>query len=158
MTLEPTVMRFSLSFVFIALGGRALAQSATGNYVIEESDDALTANENNLPTFSPKDGGRDQIWGFNTAGPYTVVIQNQDSGDYLNCDESGSPCTTSADPQVFEPIRRGLNLYQIADESGDLFLAESPDKTIHLVLDVQPDEKTVFTLNPSTECKSGVIL
>ncbi|KAE8135173.1 hypothetical protein BDV38DRAFT_285178 [Aspergillus pseudotamarii] len=147
-------MQFSFSIVaLIALGGQALAQSATGNYVVTESGDALTANEDGQVIFSPVDSADDQIWGFNSVGPDTVVIQNQASGNYLNCDASGTPCTTSADAQIFEPIKRGTDLYQIADESGDLFLAESSDKTIHLVLDVPAGEKTLFTLTRPTECE-----
>ncbi|KNG89339.1 hypothetical protein ANOM_002672 [Aspergillus nomiae NRRL 13137] len=147
-------MQFSFSFAaLIALGGQALAQSATGNYLIGESDNFLTLNDS-LVVFNPINGADNQIWGFNTVGPSTVVIQNQESGDYLNCDESGSPCSTSGNPQVFEPIKRGQDLYQIRDESGDLFLAESSDKTVHLVEEVQPDEKTIFTLTrPATECE-----
>ncbi|KAB8199616.1 hypothetical protein BDV34DRAFT_231069 [Aspergillus parasiticus] len=147
-------MQFSLSFAaLIALSGQALAQSATGNYVITESDNALTPNGTYPAIFSAIYGAGDQIWGFNSVGPETVVIQNQDSADYLNCDEDGSPCTTSTDPQIFEPIKRGQDLYQISDESGDLFLAESSDKTIHLVKDVPDDEKTLFTLTRPEECE-----
>ncbi|KAE8361277.1 hypothetical protein BDV27DRAFT_160845 [Aspergillus caelatus] len=146
-------MQFSFSIVaLIALGGQALTQSATGNYVVTESGNALTAN-NSQVIFGPADGANDQIWGFSTVGPDTVVIQNQGSGDYLNCDDSGTPCTTSPNPQIFEPIKRGTDLYQIADESGVLFVAESSDKTIHLVLDVPAGEKTVFTLTRPTECE-----
>ncbi|OGM46236.1 hypothetical protein ABOM_004850 [Aspergillus bombycis] len=147
-------MQLSFSFAaLMALGGQALAQSATGNYLIEESGYALTINETQA-IFALITGADNQIWGFNSVGPSTVVIQNQESGDYLNCDESGSPCSTSGSPQVFEPIKRGQDLYQIADESGDFFLAESSDRTVHLVEEVQPDEKTLFTLTrPPTECE-----
>ncbi|GAB1192718.1 hypothetical protein APSETT444_001913 [Aspergillus pseudonomiae] len=136
-----------------AASGQALAQSATGNYLIGEGDKVLTLNDSRV-VFNSNIGADSQIWGFNTVGPSTVVIQNQGSGDYLNCDESGSPCSTSGNPQVFEPIKRSQDLYQIRDESGDLFLAESSDETAHLVEEVQPDEYTIFTLTrPATECE-----
>ncbi|KAJ1706423.1 hypothetical protein NYO67_11428 [Aspergillus flavus] len=147
-------MQFSLSFAaFIALSGQTLAQSATGSYVITESDNILTAKGTSPAVFSPFNGSYDQIWSFNGVGFGTVVIQCQDSPDYLNCDEDGSPCTPSTEPQIFEPIKRGQELYQISDDSGDLFLAESSDKTIHLVYDVQDDEKALFTLTRPAECE-----
>ncbi|UDD63554.1 hypothetical protein AFCA_010818 [Aspergillus flavus] len=130
-------MQFSLSFAaFIAL-----------------NDNILTAKGTSPAVFSPFNGSYDQIWSFNGVGFGTVVIQSQDSPDYLNCDEDGSPCTTSTEPQIFEPIKRGQDLYQISDNSGDLFLAESSDKTIHLVYDVQDDEKALFTLTRPAECE-----
>ncbi|RAQ68164.1 hypothetical protein COH20_008098 [Aspergillus flavus] len=123
-------MQFSLSFAaFIALSGQTLAQSATGSYVITESDNILTAKGTSPAVFSPFNGSYDQIWSFNGVGFGTVVIQSQDSPDYLNY------------------------LYQISDNSGDLFLAESSDKTIHLVYDVQDDEKALFTLTRPAECE-----
>ncbi|KAJ5108184.1 hypothetical protein N7456_004859 [Penicillium angulare] len=140
-------MHFSIpiSGLFALLAGQACSQSASGHYVIQDNTGALTA-QGDIAVFADVNGSLDQVWDFAPVGPESVVLQNQAEGNYLTCDKSGSPCSVSADPQVFVPNSQGGDFYEIKDEAKEFLLVEDEDRTVVLAKSAGPGQRSLFKL------------
>lgn len=144
---QSTVLKF-LSFAALsALGGQALAIAVDTPYIILDGDNFLDGSSDIRFEKSTSDDNTG-IWYFQPTGnDDTFSIVNTATGYPMICDKSGANCTPSeSESQGFRFIEQGQDLYKITNESGDLFIAERPNGFIHLVVQAQDDETTVFKL------------
>ncbi|KAJ5738904.1 hypothetical protein N7493_002059 [Penicillium malachiteum] len=135
-------MHISLSIgAVFALCGKVYSQNAWGTYNIrqvERSGPTLYLGfEGPIPLFQDENHQSSQVWNLAPAGEGLVMIQNTETGDYINCGSYGGICELKEEGQVFRETRRyeDHDIYSIVEQLTSESLVRAEDGTLSLVRD-----------------------